>query len=37
LILGAGCVLPSGSSDATLVELIRSIGGEVKLGFIRPE
>jgi uroporphyrinogen decarboxylase len=37
LILGAGCVLLSGSSDATLVELIKSIGGQVKLGFIKPE
>jgi uroporphyrinogen decarboxylase len=36
LILGAGCVLASGSSDLTLVELIKSIGGEVKLGFIKP-
>jgi uroporphyrinogen decarboxylase len=37
LILGAGCVLPSGSSDATIVALVKSIGGQVKLGFIRPE
>ena len=36
LILGAGCVLVSDSSDLTLVELIKSIGGEVKLGFIKP-
>jgi uroporphyrinogen decarboxylase len=36
LILGAGCVLLPASSDATLVELVRSIGGEVKLGLIRP-
>jgi uroporphyrinogen decarboxylase len=36
LILGAGCVLASGSSDLTLVELIRSIGGQVKLGLIKP-
>jgi uroporphyrinogen decarboxylase len=36
LILGAGCVLMSGSSDLTLVELIKSIGGQVKLGFIKP-
>jgi uroporphyrinogen decarboxylase len=37
LILGAGCVLVSDSSDLTLVELIKSIGGQVKLGFIKPE
>ncbi len=37
LILGAGCVLVKDSSDLTLVELIRSIGGQVKLGFIKPE
>jgi uroporphyrinogen decarboxylase len=36
LILGAGCVLVSDSSDLTLVELIKSIGGDVKLGFIKP-
>ena len=37
LILGAGCVLVSDSSDLTLVELIKSIGGQVKLGFIKPQ
>ena len=36
LILGAGCVLVNDSSDLTLVELIKSIGGEVKIGFIKP-
>jgi len=36
LILGAGCVLVNDSSDLTLVELIKSIGGQVKLGFIKP-
>jgi uroporphyrinogen decarboxylase len=36
LILGAGCVLVSDSSDLTLVELIKSIGGQVKLGLIKP-
>ena len=36
LILGAGCVLVADSSDVTLVELIRSIGGEPRLGFIKP-
>ncbi|HKW95767.1 MAG TPA: uroporphyrinogen decarboxylase family protein [Methylomirabilota bacterium] len=37
LILGAGCVLPSGVSDATLVSLIKSLGGAPKLGFLRPQ
>jgi uroporphyrinogen decarboxylase len=37
LILGAGCVLLPDSSDVTLVELIKSIGGKVKLGFIKPQ
>jgi len=37
LILGAGCVLVSDSSDLTLVELIKSIGGQVKLGLITPQ
>jgi uroporphyrinogen decarboxylase len=36
LILGAGCVLPTGHSDATLVELVKSLGGEVKLAGIPP-
>ena len=36
LILGAGCVLVSDSSDLTLVEMIRSIGGKIQLGFIKP-
>ena len=36
LILGAGCVLVNDTSDLTLVELIKSIGGEVKVGFIKP-
>ncbi|HXJ79236.1 MAG TPA: uroporphyrinogen decarboxylase family protein, partial [Candidatus Methylomirabilis sp.] len=36
LIVGAGCVLLSDSSDLTLVETIKSIGGQVKLGFIKP-
>ena len=36
LILGAGCVLLSGHSDATLVELVKSLGGEVKLAGIPP-
>jgi uroporphyrinogen decarboxylase len=36
LILGAGCVLLSNTPDLTMVELIRSIGGEVKLGLIKP-
>jgi uroporphyrinogen decarboxylase len=37
VILGAGCVLPVGTSDATLVSLVRSLGGTPKLGFIRPQ
>ena len=37
VILGAGCVLPVGASDATLVSLIRSLGGAPKLGLIRPQ
>ncbi len=37
LILGAGCVLPIGVSDAALVSLIKSLGGAPKLGFIRPQ
>ena len=37
LILGAGCVLVSDSSDLTLVQLIKSIGGQVQLGFIKPQ
>lgn len=36
LILGAGCVLLHGHSDATLVELVKSLGGEVKLAGIQP-
>jgi uroporphyrinogen decarboxylase len=36
LILGAGGVLASHSSDLALVELIKSIGGQVKLGLIKP-
>jgi uroporphyrinogen decarboxylase len=37
LILGAGCVLPAGVSDATLVAVIKSLGGAPRLGFIRPQ
>ena len=37
LILGAGCVLASHTSDLTLVELIKSIGGQPTLGFVRPQ
>ncbi len=37
LILGAGCVLPGGVPDATLVGLIKSLGGAPKLGFLRPQ
>ncbi len=37
LILGGGCVLPPGVSDATLVSVVRAIGGAPKLGFLRPQ
>jgi uroporphyrinogen decarboxylase len=37
IILGAGCVLPSQTSDLALVEVINSIGGQVRLGLIRPQ
>jgi uroporphyrinogen decarboxylase len=37
LILGAGCVLPMQTSDLALVELVKSIGGQVRLGLIRPQ
>ena len=37
VILGAGCVLPVPSSDAAIVELVKSIGGQVRLGLIRPQ
>jgi len=37
IILGAGCVLTSQTSDLALVELIKSVGGQVRLGLIRPQ
>jgi hypothetical protein len=37
VILGGGCVLPMGTSDATLVSLLKSLGGIPKLGFLRPQ
>jgi uroporphyrinogen decarboxylase len=37
LIVGAGCVLPTRTSDATLVELVTSLGGEVRLAGIEPQ
>jgi uroporphyrinogen decarboxylase len=37
LIVGAGCVLPVGTSDATLVSVIKSLGGTPRLGFLRPQ
>ena len=37
IILGPGCVLPSQTSDLALVEVIKSIGGQVRLGLIRPQ
>ena len=36
LILGAGCVLVNDTSDLTLVEMIKSIGGQVQIGLIKP-
>ena len=37
LILGAGCVLVNDTSDLTLVELVKSLGGQPRLGFIKPQ
>jgi hypothetical protein len=37
VILGAGCVLVSNTSDLTLIEMIRSIGGRTTLGLIKPQ
>lgn len=37
LIVGAGCVLLPESSDATLVDLARTLGGRPMIGFIRPQ
>jgi hypothetical protein len=37
VFLGAGCVLPAGTSDATLVSVVKSLGGGPKLGFIGPQ
>ena len=37
VILGAGCVLPVGTSDATLVKIAQTLGGVPKLGFLRPQ
>ena len=37
LILGAGCVLLNGHSDATLIELVKSLGGQIKLAGIEPQ
>jgi uroporphyrinogen decarboxylase len=36
LVLGAGCVLPPDHGDATLVALVRSLGGQFRLGLIPP-
>ena len=36
IILGAGCVLLTGHSDAAMVELVQSLGGTVKLMGIQP-
>lgn len=37
LIVAPGCVLHPESSDATLVSLARALGGEPRLGLIRPQ
>jgi uroporphyrinogen decarboxylase len=37
IFLGAGCVLPTGTSDATLVSIAKTLGGVPKLGFLRPQ
>lgn len=37
LILSTGCVLPLQTSDLALVEVVKSIGGQVKLGLIKPQ
>lgn len=37
VILGAGCVLVSQTSDLTLIEVIKSIGGRTSLGLIKPQ
>jgi uroporphyrinogen decarboxylase len=37
LILGAGCVLLPNTSDATLVGLVKALGGRPRLGLIRPQ
>lgn len=37
IILGAGCVLLTDTSDATMVELIRSVGGTPRLGLLKPQ
>ncbi|HET7877047.1 MAG TPA: uroporphyrinogen decarboxylase family protein [Methylomirabilota bacterium] len=37
IILGAGCVLLTGTSDKTMVELIKSLGGMPRVGLIKPQ
>jgi uroporphyrinogen decarboxylase len=37
LVIAAGCVLLPESSDATLVDVVRALGGKPMLGFIRPQ
>ena len=37
IILGAGCVLLTQHSDATLIDMIQSVGGSVKLMGIKPQ
>lgn len=36
LVLGPGCALPPDTPDGNLVELARSLGGQVRLGLITP-
>jgi uroporphyrinogen decarboxylase len=36
IILGAGCVLPPGHSDKTMIEFIRFVGGTPRTGLIPP-
>jgi uroporphyrinogen decarboxylase len=37
LVIGPGCVLHANTPDGNLIALARALGGQVKLGFIRPE
>jgi uroporphyrinogen decarboxylase len=37
LVVGPGCVVQMNTPDGNLVDLARSLGGQVKLGLIKPE